>query len=162
MNPEDATPPNPAMSRPALDAFWLDRLRQEGLSALLPNTPTHPSEFALCVQQLNDGRYFEAHESLEAIWGKAPYPMKLFYYSLIKLSVGLLQIERHNARAARTQLSVAVQYLAPFAPAFMGLKAASLVDQAENRLELLQSAGRVNWPAMDGLQRVVFTTDPNP
>ena len=159
MNPEEEAT---TLSRPALDAFWLDRLRNEGLNTLLPNTPTPPPAFALCIQQLSDGLYFEAHESLEGIWGEAPYPLKLFYYALIKLSVGLLQLERHNGRAATTQLSVAVQYLAPFASVFMGLKAASLVDQAENRLALLRGVRRVDWPAMDRLQRVAFTTDPKP
>ena len=159
MNPEEEAT---TLSRPALDAFWLDQLQREGLGTLLPDTPTPPPAFALCIRQLNDGLYFEAHESLEGIWGEAPYPIKLFYYALIKLSVGLLQIQRHNARAARTQLSVAVQYLAPFTPVFMGLKAASLVDQSQNRLVLLQSDGRVDWSKMDGLQRVEFTTDPKP
>ena len=162
MNSEDVTLPNPAMSRPALDAFWLNRLRQEGLSTLLPNTPTPTPAFVLCIQQLNDGLYFVAHESLESLWAQAPYPLKLFYYALIKLSVGLLQIERCNARAAATQLSVGLQYLDPFTPTFMGLNVASLVDQSENRLPLLQGVGRVDWPAMDGLRRVVFPTEPKP
>ncbi len=106
MTPKPADIP---ASRPAHDAFWLARLESEGVNALIAGTPTPSPSFSQCLQQLNDGLYFEAHESLEAIWLEAPYPMKLFYYALIKTAVGLLQIERHNATAAKTQLTAALR-----------------------------------------------------
>lgn len=110
-----------------------------------------PLALAQCVHQLNDQRYFEAHESLEELWLPAPYPLKLFYYALIKLAVGLLQIERRNARATITQLQSAIQHLAPFTPAFMGIGTDSLVQQSQVRVRVLQEPEDVRWKMMDAL-----------
>jgi hypothetical protein len=152
-NEQPATP----QSRPAQDAIWLARLQQEGIATILTESPTPPPSFALCLQQLNDGLYFEAHESLETIWLEAPYPLKLFYYALIKLSVGLLQLDRHNAKAARAQLIAALQYLAPFTPSFMGLQISVLIEQAQARVAVLQGSDESVWSTIDQLPAVPFT-----
>jgi hypothetical protein len=153
MNQEPTDTP---VSRPVQDAFWLARLESEGVNALITTTPALPPAFPQCLQQLNDGLYFEAHESLESIWLEAPYPMKLFYYALIKTAVGLLQIERHNANAATTQLTAALHHLAPFTPTFMAVQIDSPHLQLKDRVDLLQDGEDVSWEIMEALPKVSF------
>ena len=136
--------------------MWLARLEREGVDALIAGTPTPPPSFSQCLQQLNSQRYFEAHESLEAIWVEAAYPMKLFYYSLIKAAVGLLQIDRQNASAAATQLTSALRHLAPFTPSFMGVQTDSLHLQLKERVEMFQNGKDVIWKMMRAIPKVSF------
>ena len=111
----------------------------------------HPPSTRRC-EQINEGRYWQAHESLEAVWLPSPYPLRLFYYALIKLAVGLLHLERGNTGGARQQLQAAVDFLAPFAPRFHGLRTDLLLADARVRLEAVNAGGgdaggalRVRW-----------------
>ena len=126
-------------SRLQVDAEWLARLRRDGLAAHLPGPLEAPSSLALAVQQINEGRYWQAHETLEAVWLPAPYPLRLLYYALIKLAVGLLHLERRNASGARRQLQAAVDFLEPFAPRFLGLRTDLLLEDARARLEAVNA-----------------------
>ena len=126
-------------SRPQADAEWLARLRRDGLAALLPDPPPVPCGFAEGVRHINDGRYWQAHETLEAVWLPAPYPVRLFYYALIKLAVGLLHHERGNRAGARRQLQAAVGFLEPFSPRFHGLRTDLLLQDARARLEAVNA-----------------------
>ena len=128
-----------AKSRLQVDAEWLARLRRDGLAALLPDAPPPPPGFHAAVRQINEGRYWQAHETLEAVWLPAPYPLRLFYYALIKLAVGLLHLERGNVAGARQQLQAAVDFLAPFAPRFHGLRTDLLLADARARLEAVNA-----------------------
>ena len=134
-------------SRLQVDAEWLARLRRDGLAALLPDPPPVPCGLAEAVGQINQGRYWQAHETLEAVWLPAPYPLRLFYYALIKLAVGLLHQERGNVGGARRQLQAAVDFLAPFAPRFHGLRTDLLLEDARARLEAVNAgAGHPDAP----------------
>ena len=150
----------PSTPRPAQDALWLERLQQEGISTFLPDTQMPPPAFILSLQQLSQGHYWEAHESLEAIWLDTPYPLKLFYYALIKLAVGLLHLERRNQGAATSQLGPAIQYLSPFTPAFLGLQTDTLMKEAADRLALLRSTDSRDtakmWEEIENLPRMAF------
>ena len=141
-------------SRPQADAEWLAQLRRDGLATLLPDAPPTPCGFVEGVRHINDGRYWQAHETLEAVWLPAPYPLRLFYYALIKLAVGLLHQERGNTTGARRQLQAAVDFLAPFAPRFHGLRTDLLIEDARARLEAVNAGGggtvgalRIRWEA---------------
>ena len=122
-------------SRLQVDAEWLARLRRDGLAAHLPEPPETTTDFTSAVQQINEGRYWQAHETLEAVWLPAPYPLRLFYYALIKTAVGLLHTERENMGGARQQLQTAVDFLEPFLPRFMGLRTDLLFQDVRTRLE---------------------------
>ena len=139
-----------------MDALWLKRLQQEGIRAFLPQAPPPPGAFSVSLQQLNQGQYWEAHESLEAIWVDAPYPLKLFYYALIKLAVGLLHLERRNQQAAIGQLGPAIQYLKPFAPMFFRLQTDTVLTQASERLAILEGNAGGDDAALEGLPRFQF------
>lgn len=136
-------------SRLQVDAEWLTLLRRDGLTAHLPEPPDASSGLASAVEQINEGRYWEAHETLESVWLPAPYPLRLFYYALIKLAVGLLHIERGNMAGARQQMRAAVEFLEPFSPRFHGVRTDLLVEDARVRLE---AAGGGNAAPNDRLR----------
>ena len=123
-------------SRLQIDAEWLTRLRHDGLAAHLPELPEMPSGLA----------------ALEAMWLPAHYPLRLFYYALIKTAVGLLHLGRENATGARQQLQTAVEFLAPFCPRFLGLRTDLLLEDARARLEIADAGSgapsgplRIRW-----------------
>ena len=146
-----------------MDALWLKRLQQEGIRAFLPQAPPPPGAFSVSLQQLNQGQYWEAHESLEALWVDTPYPLKLFYYALIKLAVGLLHLERRNQGAAIGQLGPAIQYLSPFTPAFLGIGTDTVLAQGQERLSILNDSAmagaREMWHMLEGLPHFQFPVD---
>ena len=139
-----------SLSRPEMDRLWLRRLGAVEYSGLLLEPPAPPEAFQQAVAEFNDGRYWEAHETLEGIWMQCPYPLRLFYYSLIKLSVGLLHLGRHNSVGARQQLAGAAEFFAPFAPRFLDVPVADLRAAAMDRLGRLDSP---SWEEIDGLPR---------
>ena len=130
-----------AVTRPQADVLWLRRLNKEGILALLPDPPEPPAEFFRGLREFNQGQYWQAYETLEGVWRETPYPLRLFYYALIKLDVGLLHLGRHNAAGARRQLVAAADFLEPFTPAFLGIPTAPLYQEARAWLQRLGRVG---------------------
>ena len=137
------------LPRPQADRLWLARLKNEGLTPLGSEPPVPAAGFWQAVEEFNAGDYWRAHETLERIWLDTAYPERLFYYALIKLAVGLLHLERHNAVGARLQLVVAAEFLEPFTPAFLGVGTDALSGVALDRLRRLGPATSTSWRAED-------------
>ena len=89
-----------------------------------------PPRLAEAVEQLNDGRFLESHETWEALWREEDYPVKLFYLAMAKLTAGLEQARRGNQRGALRLIEGSLQFLEPFRPSIMGLDTAQLWDAA--------------------------------
>lgn len=140
------------------DSAWLDRLRFEGTSALVASSPQPPAAFFHGIADFNDGRYWSAHEILEGVWKETEYPLRLFYYGLIKLAVGFLHQERHNAWGARTQFRPAIAYLTPFRPSFLGVQIEDAVQEATARLEAIERQDP--WAELDARPRPVIHLPP--
>ena len=131
-----------ARTRSQADQAWLERLKYEGVPSLLSAPSKPPFSFYQGVEEFNQGQYWQAHETLENLWRETPYPLRLFYYALIKLDVGLLHLGRHNAAAARRQLVVAADFLEPFMPTLLGIQTDSLHQEARVWLQRLDKV----WP----------------
>lgn len=140
------------MNRHTQDLLWLQRLRAEGVERLLPQPSPPPKIFFKGLDQFNRGAYWQSHESLEEVWLETAYPLKLFYYGLIKVAVGFVHIQRHNQRGAGLQLRVAVSNLEPFLPTFLSVQTGPLRQESQAWLERL-SAPSVSWEELDGLPR---------
>lgn len=133
------------LSRPEQDALWLERVQRDGLPSI--DAPALAASLRPSLDLLRARRYWDAHEALEDLWREAPYPLKLFYYALIKTAVGLLHVERRGPAPAERQLEQAALYLDPFTPAFAGLGTAAVLSQVRAMLDALAS-GPVEWDAM--------------
>lgn len=56
-----------------------------------------PPELYVALEQLNCGRYFECHETLEPIWIAERGPVRELYQGVIQIAVGCYHLTtRHN------------------------------------------------------------------
>ena len=112
-------------ARRELDRRWLDYLQctadtgnGQGI-AVLPG-------FLQGIQEFNDRRYFESHETWESAWRDAPYPECLFLLGLTKLAVGLAHANRGNVGGARRLLTDGLRCLECFPEVYAGVDVAGL------------------------------------
>ena len=141
-------------NRRKLEESWLRQLELRGLSVFLPEEPPKaPEALPGAVQQFNRGDFWDCHETLEEVWLQTPYPLRLFYHSIIKVAVGLYHVRRHNRHGARVKLSDGVRVLRLFPPEFMGVGAGRLHDDTCRWLALVGASGRVDWSELDALSR---------
>lgn len=147
-----AQPPLRPNNRHALDLQWLQHLQAEGVDRLLPDPPAPAPLFFRGIEEFNHGAYWQCHESLEEVWRETPYPLKLFYYGLIKVAVGFEHVGRHHQRSAMSQFTAAVANLEPFLPAFLGVRTAPLVAEVNAWLNRLH-VPEVPWTGLDALPR---------
>lgn len=151
-SPARFQPPVPQPNRHTLDLQWLQRLRAEGTDRLLPDPPAPPSLVFQGIDEFNRGAFWHCHETLEEVWRETPYPLKLFYYGLIKVAVGFEHVGRHHQRSAMSQLTAAVANLEPFLPVFLGVRVAPLVAEVNTWLDPLRVPD-VPWAELDALAR---------
>ena len=111
--------------RRALDERWLNYLKTH------PPAPTAPlPSLAAGIAHFDAGRFHEAHEDWELAWRAAPYPERLFYLGLAKLSAGLVQARRGNAASGQRLVRESIKALEPFQPVWVGVATAQLMREA--------------------------------
>jgi predicted metal-dependent hydrolase len=123
-------PSNPRRDR---DLAWLEKLKLEG-RASIPEPPPPPT-FSQAIAEFNRGDFFKCHETLEALWLKEGYPVRLFYQGLLKIAVGFLHLQRRNRRGSLAKLREGLETLEPFAPEYMGVKLEGLIKEVHHWLE---------------------------
>ena len=70
-------------------------------------------DLARGLAQLRARAWFEAHEALEADWGRAEGARRTALQGLVHAAVGLVHLERGSRAGARLQLSKARRRAAP-------------------------------------------------
>jgi uncharacterized protein len=81
------------------------------------------------LENLREGRFFEAHEELELVWRTAAPAERDFYQGLVHVAVAWYQAGRGRPVATASQLEKAARRLAPFAPAHRGVDVADVLAQ---------------------------------
>ncbi len=99
-----------------------------------------PTELYQAIEEFNSTDFFRCHETLEALWLKEDYPLRLFYQGILKIAVGYLHLQRRNKRGAVAKLREGLDTLEPFGPRFMGVEVGGLRVDAEHWLEKLKGA----------------------
>ena len=99
-----------------------------------------PTELYQAIEEFNSTDFFRCHETLEALWLKEDYPLRLFYQGILKIAVGYLHLQRRNKRGAVAKLREGLDTLEPFGPRFMGVEVEGLRADAEHWLEKLKGA----------------------
>ena len=140
--------------RRALDSLWLAALYRDGLARYMAAVPQQPTELKVAIQEFNGGKYWRCHETLEQLWLRQEYPVRLFYHGLLKAAVGLLHLERRNRRGAGAKLEDARYTLGPFLPTYMGVETDRLLQDVDTRLAYLHTDGRVDWLSVEELPQV--------
>src|SRR5579864_835543 len=86
------------------------------------------------------GRYFAAHEELEAAWREASAEERDFFQGLVHVAVAWYQAGRGRPVACASQLGKARRRLEPYAPAHAGVDVTRVLAQVE-AAERLVAAG---------------------
>jgi len=93
-------------------------------------TPFHPR--ALYGMELfNQGKFFEAHEELEAAWMAETGPIRDLYRGILQVAVAYYHAKHGNIVGARKMLARCTRWLAPFPAECQGLDIAALRDDAD-------------------------------
>jgi predicted metal-dependent hydrolase/CheY-like chemotaxis protein len=117
-----------------------------------------PAQAREGLEQLNAGRYFEAHETLEHAWMAESGPGADLLRGLVQVAAVYLQIERRNRRGARKMLLRVRQWLDPLPTRCRGVEIGAL----RAGLERLGAALEAGEAPVDRalLQPVSFARDP--
>jgi predicted metal-dependent hydrolase len=87
-----------------------------------------PDGLRLGLEQIANGDYFRAHESLEDVWRAAEPAEKDFFQGLVHVAVAWYQAGRGNRTGCERQLEKAARRLAPFAPEHRGVDVAAFLN----------------------------------
>jgi predicted metal-dependent hydrolase len=82
------------------------------------------------VEQFNAEKFFDAHESWEAIWLHAPEPDKTFLQGITQVSAAFHHYSKGNYAGAKTLLERGLQKLAQFPVHYRGVKVDRLREEA--------------------------------
>lgn len=82
------------------------------------------------IEEFNEGKYFEQHETLELVWRAETRPVRDLYRGILQIGVAFLQIERGNYAGALKIFHRAFRWLQPFRPACQGIDVERLLREA--------------------------------
>lgn len=85
-----------------------------------------PAELRRGIEEFNSGRYFEAHETLEALWLAEPGDRRLLYQGILQVGVGLYHLQRRNYRGAVNVLAYGLDKLGRLPSCCLGVDVAAL------------------------------------
>lgn len=107
-------------------------------------TTPKPSDPSLAdgIALFNQGRYYDCHDVLEALWMEADPTEKPFYQGILQIAVGLYHLSNHNWQGAAILLGEGTNRLRPYEPSYLGVAVAPLVDCGWAWLSALQTLGR--------------------
>lgn len=125
---------------------------QAGLTpAYLTELATRPQPPLLVrgLEQWNEGRFYDQHETLEFLWRATPEPVRDALKGIIQSGVGAYHVLNHNRRGALGKWTGALGYLAPFEGAHpYGIDISDLRQQiATARDALLADSSESEWDA---------------
>jgi predicted metal-dependent hydrolase len=91
------------------------------------------------VEQFNAREFFEAHETWEEIWLRAPEPEKTFLQGIIQVAAAFHHYRRGNAAGAQSLLNAGRKKLEQFPALYRRLNLESLRAAAREWAEALAS-----------------------
>jgi glucose-1-phosphatase len=100
-------------------------------------------EFLRGVAEMEEGRFFEAHEEWEALWMRAKGEQKLFLQALIQLAAACVHLERGNRAPGARLAGLAVEKLERSPAGLFGVDGASLADALRALRRELESEPQV-------------------
>jgi hypothetical protein len=102
--------------------------------------PLHP-EAIRGMELFNQGRYFEAHEALEAAWRAETGPVRDLYRGILQVGVVYLHITHHNYPGALKVYQRCRKWLLPWPNTCRGVAVGRLRQDLETVITTLQKLG---------------------
>jgi predicted metal-dependent hydrolase len=102
--------------------------------------PLHPQAIR-GLELFNQGRYFEAHEALEAAWLAETGPVRDLYRGILQVGVVYLHITQYNYPGAIKVYQRCRKWLLPWPETCRGVEVGRLRQDLENAVAALQRLG---------------------
>jgi predicted metal-dependent hydrolase len=108
-----------------------------------------PAALLQGIEEFNQQRFFEQHETLEDAWIEESDPVRYLYQGILQIGVGFYHLGRGNYRGADRLIQRGVGYLRPFQPACMGVDVERLIVESEQAHRHLIELGPERLSAFD-------------
>jgi predicted metal-dependent hydrolase len=100
-----------------------------------------PAAFLKGIHELNEGQFFEQHETLELLWRATESDVRYLYQGVLLIGVGFYHLEHGNYHGAQAKLTAGIEMLEWFAPVCQTVDVADLIARARTCLEQLRALG---------------------
>jgi predicted metal-dependent hydrolase len=110
------------------------------------------------IEEFNQGRYYECHETLEIVWRKETGDTRALLHGIIQFAVGLVHVERANFKGATALLNRSISKLAGLPADYQGVDVASLLNDARQAYVTVLSLGPVGMAKFPWDQAPVIKT----
>ena len=112
------------------------------------------------IHLFNTGKFFEAHEALEAVWLRAQNPRKTFLLGLIQVAAAFHHHTRGNPAGFRSLLEKGCSKLEDFGAEVEGIDLAGFLRQLQPWRDLASRSSEGALPAPP-LPQIKLTADPD-
>lgn len=93
------------------------------------------------VEEFNQGKFIESHESLEKLWKSEHRPIRRLYQGILQISVAFHHLRQLRYQPTVTLLERGSGYLEPFAPDCMGVDVSGLMTSSARCLAEVRKLG---------------------
>ena len=94
--------------------------------------------FTKAVEEFNQRKFYQCHDSLEAIWVDSPEVDKRFYQGILQIAVACHHLSNLNLRGAIILLGEGIQRLRDYLPEYRQIDLSILLDDVFLLLSKLQ------------------------
>ncbi len=108
------------------------------------------------IEEFNEGRYWECHETLEALWQAEPRRVRNLYQGILQVGVGFHHLQKGNYSGALKVLGRGLARLQGFPETCQGVRVAELMRAARRVHEEIRRLGQERMAEFDvsGLPRI--------
>jgi uncharacterized protein len=97
-----------------------------------------PPEFWQGIEEFNQQKFYNCHDTLEALWMEAREPQKKFYQGILQIAVSCYHLSNRNWRGAVILLGEGTRKLTEYQPDYEEIDVSQLVEQSSQLLKTLQ------------------------
>lgn len=90
------------------------------------------------IAEFNEQKFYDCHDTLEAIWMESVEPDKTFYQGILQIAVGCYHLSNSNWKGSVILLGEGIRKLRGYEPDYFALNVSQLVEQSYNLLLTLQ------------------------
>ena len=101
------------------------------------------------IAELNNGAYFEQHETLEELWRAERREVRRLYQGILQIGVAMHHVRNGNHHGAVYMLQRGMMYLRPFRPRCQSVDVGDLLAQAARILAAVEELGRAGLDRFD-------------
>jgi len=95
-------------------------------------------ELQKAIAEFNQQKFYDCHDTLEAIWMESVEPDKTFYQGILQVAVGCYHLTNINWKGAVILLGEGIRKLREYEPEYLDINVDKLVEESYDLLLALQ------------------------